>query len=155
MQRVAAAKKRKPMNVKKGQFMAPWDMTNVVEKLREVGNRADHAAARAWSLLRLQHPRLRHARALEVMKRTGCSGGVRRDALRALFGRARHVVGRRPRDGPGPGPGSRGGRRRGRLSRDSSRSRLRALSDGPNMMPLKAMEALLRDLVAFDRLAKA
>ena len=68
MQRVAAAKK--PMNVKKGQFMAPWDMTNVVDKLREVGNQQIMLCERGVSFG--YNTLVSDMRALEVMKRTGC-----------------------------------------------------------------------------------
>ena len=52
------------VNVKKGQFLAPWDMANVVAKLTGAGNR-ERAGHRARRLVRLQHAGLRHARAAD------------------------------------------------------------------------------------------
>ena len=61
---LAAAQTGKVVNVKKGQFLAPWDMANVVAKITGAGN-AECAGHRARRLVRLQHPRLRHARAAD------------------------------------------------------------------------------------------
>ena len=61
---VAAAKTGRVVNVKKGQFLAPWDMANVVAKITGAGNR-QRAGDGARRLVRLQHARLRHARAAD------------------------------------------------------------------------------------------
>ena len=55
-----AARTGRIVNVKKGQFMAPWDMKGVMEKAASTGNRADHGH-RARVQLRLQQPRRGHA----------------------------------------------------------------------------------------------
>ncbi len=57
---IAAAKTGRAVNVKKGQFLAPWDMKNVVAKITGAGNRR-RAGHRARRLVRLQYARLRHA----------------------------------------------------------------------------------------------
>ena len=62
---VAAAKTGRAVNVKKGQFLAPWDMANVVQKITGAGNR-QRAGHRARRVVRLQHAGLRHARAADV-----------------------------------------------------------------------------------------
>ena len=59
---VAAARTGQAVNVKKGQFLAPWDMANVVAKITGAGNR-QCAGDRARRVVRLQHAGLRHARA--------------------------------------------------------------------------------------------
>ena len=58
---VAAAKTGKTVNVKKAQFLAPWDMKNVIKKVEEAGNHNNYAD-RAWCKLRLQHTGNRYAR---------------------------------------------------------------------------------------------
>ena len=87
---VAAAKTGRAVNVKKGQFLAPWDMKNVLAKIVESGN-PERAPDRARRLVRLQHARLRHARAADH-EGDRRAGRVRRDAFRAAARRA----GRRP-----------------------------------------------------------
>ena len=57
---VDVASQGKPVNIKKGQFLSPWEMQNVVDKARSTGNDADHGV-RARLLLRLQQSGLRHA----------------------------------------------------------------------------------------------
>ena len=61
---VAAAETGRVVNVKKGQFLAPWDMANVVRKITGAGNR-QCAGDRARRLVRLQHAGLRHAGAAD------------------------------------------------------------------------------------------
>ena len=67
---VAAAATGRAVNVKKGQFLAPWDMGNVVAKITGAGNR-QRAADRARRLLRLQHAGLGHAGAADHGAPTG------------------------------------------------------------------------------------
>ena len=83
---IAAARTGKVVNVKKGQFLAPWDMKNVVAKVTGSGNpqRAGHRARR---VLRLQHAGLRHARAADH-GRDRRAGDLRRHAFGAAAGRA-------------------------------------------------------------------
>ena len=150
---VAAAKTGRAVNVKKGQFLAPWDMENVARKVTG-GRQPERPRHRARRELRLQHPRLRHARSADHGRDDRRAGDLRCHPFGAAAGRA----GRRPRAAarvrPGPRPGGGGGRRRRPLHRDAPGSRP-APSDGPNMVPLKEMEALLRRLMRLDAVAKA
>ncbi|MBZ9888824.1 MULTISPECIES: 3-deoxy-8-phosphooctulonate synthase [Mesorhizobium] len=149
---VAAAKTGKVINVKKGQFLAPWDMTNVVAKITGSGNAnvltTERGASFGYNTL------VSDMRALPVMAEIGAP---------VIFD-ATHSV-----QQPGGQGGSSGGERRfvETLARaavavgvagvfiethqdpDNSTS-----SDGPNMLPLKDMPALLERLMAFDRIAK-
>ena len=149
---IAAAKTGKAVNVKKGQFLAPWDMENVVEKITGAGN-TQRAGDRARRVVRLQHAGLRHARAADPQAHTGAP---------VIFD-ATHSV-----QQPGGQGTSSGGEREfvPVLARaavavgvagvfiETHQDPDRAPSDGPNMLPLKEMEPLLRTLVEFDRLAK-
>ena len=149
---VAAAKTGKVINVKKGQFLAPWDMKNVVAKITGSGNAnvltTERGASFGYNTL------VSDMRALPVMAEIGAP---------VIFD-ATHSV-----QQPGGQGGSSGGERRfvETLARaavavgvagvfiethqdpDNSTS-----SDGPNMLPLKDMPALLERLMAFDRIAK-
>ncbi|AEH88974.1 3-deoxy-8-phosphooctulonate synthase [Mesorhizobium opportunistum] len=149
---VAAARTGKVINVKKGQFLAPWDMKNVVAKITGSGNpnvlTTERGASFGYNTL------VSDMRALPIMAEIGAP---------VIFD-ATHSV-----QQPGGQGGSSGGERRfvETLSRaavavgvagvfiethqdpDNSTS-----SDGPNMVPLKDMPALLERLMAFDRIAK-
>jgi 2-dehydro-3-deoxyphosphooctonate aldolase (KDO 8-P synthase) len=149
---VAAAKTGKTINVKKGQFLAPWDMQNVVEKITGAGNRnvlvTERGASFGYNTL------VSDMRALPILKRT---------AQAPVIFDATHSV-----QQPGGKGASSGGEREyvPVLARAATAVGVagvfiethhdpdRAPSDGPNMMPLKEMEPLLRMLVEFDRLAK-
>jgi len=149
---VAAAKTGRAVNVKKGQFMAPWDMKNVVEKITGAGNRNVLVTERGVSF---GYNRLvSDMRALPILKReTGAP---------VIFD-ATHSV-----QQPGGQGTSSGGEREfvAVLARaavavgvagvfiETHQDPDRAPSDGPNMLPLKDMEPLLRQLIEFDRLAK-
>jgi 2-dehydro-3-deoxyphosphooctonate aldolase (KDO 8-P synthase) len=149
---IAAAKTGKVVNVKKGQFLAPWDMANVVAKLTGAGNRNVLVTERGVSFG--YNTLVSDMRALPILKRT---------AAPVIFD-ATHSV-----QQPGGQGTSSGGEREfvPVLARaavaigvagvfiETHQDPDRAPSDGPNMMPLSAMEPLLRDLMAFDRLAKA
>ena len=149
---LAAAKTGKAVNVKKGQFLAPWDMQNVVVKLTGAGNRNVLLTERGVSFG--YNTLVSDMRALPILKRT---------AAPVIFD-ATHSV-----QQPGGQGTSSGGEREfvPVLARaavaigvagvfiETHQDPDRAPSDGPNMMPLKSMEPLLRDLMAFDRLAKA
>ena len=148
---IAAAKTGKVVNVKKGQFLAPWDMKNVVAKLTGAGNRNVLVTERGVSFG--YNTLVSDMRALPILKRTGAP---------VIFD-ATHSV-----QQPGGQGTSSGGEREfvPVLARaavavgvagvfiETHQDPDRAPSDGPNMMPLKEMESLLRTLVAFDRLAK-
>ncbi len=149
---VAAAKTGKTVNVKKGQFLAPWDMKNVVEKITAAGNRNVLVTERGVSFG--YNTLVSDMRALPILKReTGAP---------VIFD-ATHSV-----QQPGGQGTSSGGEREfvPVLARaavavgvagvfiETHQDPDKAPSDGPNMMPLKEMEPLLRRLVEFDRLAK-
>ena len=148
---VAAAATGRIVNVKKGQFLAPWDMTNVVAKITGAGNAnvlvTERGASFGYNTL------VSDMRALPILARTGAP---------VIFD-ATHSV-----QQPGGQGTSSGGERefvpvlaRAAVSVgvagvfiETHQDPDRAPSDGPNMMPLKEMEPLLRRLVEFDRLAK-
>jgi 2-dehydro-3-deoxyphosphooctonate aldolase (KDO 8-P synthase) len=149
---IAAAKTGKAINVKKGQFLAPWDMKNVVEKITGAGNRNVLVTERGVSFG--YNTLVSDMRALPILKReTGAP---------VIFD-ATHSV-----QQPGGQGTSSGGEREfvPVLARaavavgvagvfiETHHDPDRAPSDGPNMLPLKDMEPLLRELVEFDRLAK-
>jgi 2-dehydro-3-deoxyphosphooctonate aldolase (KDO 8-P synthase) len=149
---VAAAKTGRVVNVKKGQFLAPWDMKNVVAKITGAGNAnvllTERGASFGYNTL------VSDMRALPILARTGAP---------VIFD-ATHSV-----QQPGGQGTSSGGEREfvPVLARAAVAVRIagvfiethqdpeKAPSDGPNMLPLKDMEPLLRQLMAFDRLAKA
>jgi len=150
---VAAARTGKVVNVKKGQFLAPWDMKNVVAKVTDSGNAnvlvTERGASFGYNTL------VSDMRALPIMADIGAP---------VIFD-ATHSV-----QQPGGQGTTSGGERRfvETLSRaavavgvagvfiethedpDNSTS-----SDGPNMVPFKDMQALLEKLIALDRIAKA
>jgi 2-dehydro-3-deoxyphosphooctonate aldolase (KDO 8-P synthase) len=148
---VAAAKTECTINVKKGQFLAPWDMANVVAKLTGAGNANVLVTERGVSFG--YNTLVSDMRALPIMGRIGAP---------VIFD-ATHSV-----QQPGGQGTTSGGEREfvPVLARaavavgvagvfiETHQDPDKAPSDGPNMVPLKEMEALLRRLVAFDRLAK-
>jgi 2-dehydro-3-deoxyphosphooctonate aldolase (KDO 8-P synthase) len=149
---IAAARTGRAVNVKKGQFLAPWDMKNVVEKITGAGNRNVLVTERGVSFG--YNTLVSDMRALPILKReTGAP---------VIFD-ATHSV-----QQPGGRGTSSGGERKfvPVLARaavavgvagvfiETHQDPDRAPSDGPNMLPLKEMEPLLRKLVEFDRLAK-
>ncbi len=147
----AAAVTGRPVMVKKGQFLAPWDMQNVVDKLRRAGNGQILVCERGTSF---GYNRLvNDMRALPVLRATGCP---------VVFD-ATHSV-----QEPG-GAGDRSGGRRefvpvlaraacavgvAAVFLETHPDPDRAPSDGPNMVPMAELPDLLGNLVAFDRLAK-
>jgi 2-dehydro-3-deoxyphosphooctonate aldolase (KDO 8-P synthase) len=149
---IAAAMTGKTINVKKGQFLAPWDMKNVVEKITGAGNRNVLVTERGVSFG--YNTLISDMRALPILKR---------DTGAPVIFDATHSV-----QQPGGQGTSSGGQREfvPVLARaavavgvagvfiETHQDPDRAPSDGPNMLPLKQMEGLLRDLVDFDRLAK-
>jgi len=149
---LAAAATGKVVNVKKGQFLAPWDMANVVAKIVGAGNANVLVTERGVSFG--YNTLVSDMRALPILARTGAP---------VIFD-ATHSV-----QHPGGQGTSSGGERefvpvlaRAAVSVgvagvfiETHQDPNRAPSDGPNMMPLKEMEPLLRRLVEFDRLAKA
>ena len=150
---VAAAATGRVVNVKKGQFLAPWDMANVVAKITAAGNSnvlvTERGASFGYNTL------VSDMRALPILART--------TGAPVIFD-ATHSV-----QQPGGQGTSSGGEREfvPVLARaavavgvagvfiETHQDPDRAPSDGPNMVPLKQMEGLLRRLTEFDRLAKA
>ena len=148
---VAAAATGRIVNVKKGQFLAPWDMKNVVAKVTGSGNAnvlvTERGASFGYNTL------VSDMRALPIMAETGAP---------VIFD-ATHSV-----QQPGGQGASSGGERRfvETLARaavavgvagvfiETHQDPDNAPSDGPNMVPLKDMPALLERLIAFDRVAK-
>ena len=149
---VAAAQTGKVINVKKGQFLAPWDMKNVLSKLTGAGNPNILATERGVSFG--YNTLVVDMRAIPIMKAM--------DAPVVLD--ATHSV-----QQPGGQGTSSGGQREFApyLARAAVSLGIAAVfmethpdpdnapSDGPNMIPLKSFEAIVRDLQAFDALAKA
>ena len=116
---LAAGETGKPINVKKGQFLAPWDMANVAAKIASTGNQnillCERGASFGYNTLVTRFPRAADHGAHRL------PGGVRRDAFRAAAGRAGHLIGRPARVRAGAGARRAGGRRRGGVHRDASR----------------------------------
>jgi 2-dehydro-3-deoxyphosphooctonate aldolase (KDO 8-P synthase) len=149
---VAAARTGRVVNVKKGQFLAPWDMANAVAKITGAGNPNVLVTERGVSFG--YNTLVSDLRALPVLARTGAP---------VIFD-ATHSV-----QQPGGQGTSSGGEREfvPVLARaavavgvagvfiETHPDPDHAPSDGPNMIPLGEMEGLLRRLVAFDKLAKS
>ena len=149
----ACARSGKPVNIKKGQFMAPWDMKNVVDKARAVNGGADNIMVCERGVSFGYNTLVSDMRGLAVMRNTNCP---------VVFD-ATHSV-----QQPG-GQGDKSGGQREHvpvLARAAVASGVAgvfmethpdpsvALSDGPNAWPLDKMEALLSTLVELDRLVK-
>ncbi len=149
---VAAAKTGRVVNVKKGQFLAPWDMANVVEKITGAGNPNVLVTERGVSFG--YNTLVSDMRALPVLAHTGAP---------VIFD-ATHSV-----QQPGGQGTSSGGEREfvpvlaraavavgvAGLFIETHQDPDHAPSDGPNMLPLKEMEPLLERLMEFDALAKS
>ena len=149
---VAAAKTGRAINVKKGQFLAPWDMANVAAKITDSGNPnvmvCERGASFGYNTL------VTDMRGLPIMAKTG----------HPVVFDATHSVQQ---------PGGQGGRSSGQREFVPTLARAAvavgvdglfiethpdpdaALSDGPNMVPLAHIAALLEDLLAIDAVARA
>jgi 2-dehydro-3-deoxyphosphooctonate aldolase (KDO 8-P synthase) len=146
------AKQNKPVNIKKGQFLAPWDMKNVVDKARAVGNEHIMVCERGVSFG--YNTLISDMRGLVIMRETGCP---------VVFD-ATHSV-----QQPGGQGTSSGGQRQfvpvlaraaiaagiSGLFMETHPNPDQALSDGPNSMPLQSMEELLTTLKTIDDAVKA
>ncbi|ALA18935.1 2-dehydro-3-deoxyphosphooctonate aldolase [Chelatococcus sp. CO-6] len=149
---VAAAKTGRAVNIKKGQFLAPWDMANVAAKVTGAGNPDVLVTERGVSFG--YNTLVSDMRALPIMAET--------TGAPVIFD-ATHSV-----QQPGGKGTSSGGQREfvpvlaraavavgvAGLFIESHEDPDRAPSDGPNMVPLREMEGLLAELKAFDSLAK-
>ncbi len=149
---VAAARTGKAVNVKKGQFLAPWDMTNVVRKLSESGNDnilvCERGASFGYNTL------VSDMRSLPIMAKMGYP----------VIYDATHSV-----QQPGGLGGASGGQREfvpvlaraamaigvAGLFLETHEDPDRAPSDGPNMIKISELYGLLETLVEFDKVAKA
>lgn len=148
---LAAAKTGKVINVKKGQFLAPWDMKNVVGKLYYAGNENIILTERGVSFG--YNTLVTDMRALPIMAETGCPVVI--DATHSV-------------QQPGGQGGASGGERKfvptiaraavavgvAGVFLETHQDPDHATSDGPNMIKLEDMESLLRQLKEFDKIAK-
>jgi 2-dehydro-3-deoxyphosphooctonate aldolase (KDO 8-P synthase) len=148
---IAAGDTGKPINVKKGQFLAPWDMKNVAAKIASTGNEnvllCERGASFGYNTL------VSDMRSLPIMAETGYP---------VVFD-ATHSV-----QQPGGQGETSGGERKfvpvlaraavaigvAAVFMETHQDPDRAPSDGPNMIALKDMPGLLQHLMAFDKLAK-
>ncbi|MCU7842834.1 MAG: 3-deoxy-8-phosphooctulonate synthase [Candidatus Thiodiazotropha sp. (ex Monitilora ramsayi)] len=147
----AVARQGKPVNIKKGQFLAPWDMTNVVEKAKAVGNQQVMVCERGVSFG--YNNLVSDMRALAAMRESGCP---------VVFD-ATHSV-----QLPGGQGSSSGGQREfvpvlaraavaagvAGLFMETHPAPEKALSDGPNAWPLPRMQELLETLMTIDNAVK-
>ncbi|HEV7369057.1 3-deoxy-8-phosphooctulonate synthase [Arenibaculum sp.] len=149
---LAAGRTGRAVNVKKGQFLAPWDMKNVAAKLTSTGNGkvllCERGASFGYNTL------VSDMRSLPIMAQTG----------HPVVFDATHSV-----QQPGGLGGSSGGQREfvpvlaraavaigvAAVFMETHQDPDRAPSDGPNMVPLRDLPSILETLVAFDRIAKA
>ncbi len=148
----AAGKTGKPINVKKGQFLAPWDMENVVAKIEAAGNSdimlCERGASFGYNTL------ISDMRSLPILAKTGCP---------VVFD-ATHSV-----QQPGGQGSSSGGQREfapvlaraavavgvAAVFMETHQDPDNAPSDGPNMIPLDQLPEIVETLLELDRLAKA
>lgn len=149
---LAAGETKAAINVKKGQFLAPWDMPNVVAKIESTGNKrillTERGASFGYNTL------VADIRSLPIMAKTGYP--VVMDATHSV-------------QQPGGQGGSSGGQREFApvMARAAVATGVAAVfietheapdtapSDGPNMVPLADMPTLVKTLMAFDQIAKA
>ena len=140
-----------PVNIKKGQFLAPWDMAHVVEKARSAGNDRILVCERGVSFG--YNYLVSDMRSLAVLRETGCP--VVFDATHSVqmpggmgtsSGGQREFVPVLARAAVGAGVSG--------LFMETHPVPDEALSDGPNVVPLDEMEPLLETLVAIDRVVK-
>ena len=148
---LAVAAAGKPVNIKKGQFLSPWEMKNVVEKARSTGNRAVMVCERGFSFG--YNNLVSDMRSLSILRETGCL---------VVFD-ATHSV-----QLPGGQGASSGGQREfipvlaraavaagvAGLFMETHPRPAEALSDGPNAWPLARMEPLLTTLAELDAAVK-
>ena len=148
----AVARQGRPVNIKKGQFLAPWDMQHVVDKARAVGN--DHILVCERGVSFGYNNLVSDLRSLMVLRATGCP--VVYDATHsvqlpggqgACSGGQREFVPVLARAAVAAGVAG--------LFMETHPRPEEALSDGPNAWPLHRMRELLTTLVEIDRLVKS
>jgi 2-dehydro-3-deoxyphosphooctonate aldolase (KDO 8-P synthase) len=143
---------KRPVNIKKGQFLSPWEMQNVVDKARSTGNQQIMVCERGFSFG--YNNLVSDMRSLSVMRSTGCP---------VVFD-ATHSV-----QLPGGKGSASGGQREfvpvlaraaiaagvAGVFMETHPNPEKALSDGPNAWPLDRMESLLATLKELDRIVKS
>ena len=148
---IAAAKTGKPINIKKGQFLAPWDVKYVIDKIITSGNRKIMITERGTSFG--YNNLVSDMRSLPILKKFGYP--VIYDVTHSI-------------QLPGGSGGASGGQREfvpplaraataigiDGLFLDVHKDPKAALSDGPNMIRLRELEGLLKDLKGIDRIVK-
>jgi len=146
------ARAGKPMNIKKGQFLSPWEMRTVVEKARAAGNDQLLVCERGFSFG--YNNLVADMRSLAIMRETGCP--VVFDATHSVqlpggqgesSGGAREFIPVLARAAVGVGVAG--------VFCETHPVPEKALCDGPNSMRLSEMEAMLETLIAIDRAVKA
>jgi 2-dehydro-3-deoxyphosphooctonate aldolase (KDO 8-P synthase) len=149
---VSVCSQKRPVNIKKGQFLSPWEMQNVVDKARSTGNEQIMVCERGFSFG--YNNLVSDMRSLSVMRATGCP---------VVFD-ATHSV-----QLPGGRGDASGGQREfvpvlaraaiaagvAGVFMETHPDPVKALSDGPNAWPLARMEALLTTLKELDRIVKS
>ena len=149
---IAAAQTGKPLNVKKGQFLAPWDMIHVAEKIQKTGNKDVMLCERGNSFG--YNTLISDLRGLPILATTGCP---------VVFD-ATHSV-----QQPGGQGAKSGGQREfvpilaraavsvgiAAIFMETHQDPDNAPSDGPNMVPLREIKGIIETLMEFDRIAKA
>jgi 2-dehydro-3-deoxyphosphooctonate aldolase (KDO 8-P synthase) len=148
---VNACSQGKPVNIKKGQFLSPWEMQNVVDKARSTGNESIMVCERGFSFG--YNNLVSDMRSLAIMRTTGCP--VVFDATHsvqlpggkgAASGGEREFIPVLARAAVAAGVSG--------IFMETHPDPSKALSDGPNAWPLGRMEPLLTTLQALDRAAK-
>ena len=148
---IAAAKTNKIINVKKGQFLAPWDMANVIKKIEDSGNKniliTERGSSFGYNTL------VSDMRALPIMSKFGFP--IVFDATHSVqqpggmgekSGGQREFVPHLARAAVAVGVGA--------IFMETHEDPDNAPSDGPNMVPLNEMKSLLKKLTEIDKLVK-
>jgi len=143
---------QRPVNIKKGQFLSPWEMQNVVDKARSTGNEQIMVCERGFSFG--YNNLVSDMRSLSVMRETGCP--VVFDATHSVqlpggkgtaSGGQREFVPVLARAAVAAGIAG--------IFMETHPDPAKALSDGPNAWPLDRMASLLETLVALDKTVKS
>jgi len=149
---LSVCSQQRPVNIKKGQFLSPWEMQNVVDKARSTGNEQIMVCERGFSFG--YNNLVSDMRSLSVMRATGCP--VVFDATHSVqlpggkgtaSGGQREFVPVLARAAVAAGVSG--------LFMETHPDPDKALSDGPNAWPLARMEPLLTTLVQLDRAVKS
>src|SRR6202165_418775 len=148
---INAASQGKPVNIKKGQFLSPWEMQNVVDKARSTGNEAILVCERGFSFG--YNNLVSDMRSLSILRATGCP--VVFDATHSVqlpggqgsvSGGEREFIPVLARAAVGTGISG--------LFMETHTQPAKALSDGAHAWPLGLMQELLETLVQLDRMVK-